>query len=253
MGWKKAETSVRFCLFFSYKNIDFFLPGSYERKDSRGCLWHGKWFLWLFLYKCIHVCTFGKPVCRWSDLWHLTVNFSNDDVVCTVCTPSPCQHSRLISRARLNTSLLKVVWDPLPLTMARTHCDIRYRTWNSWFKDMWIEKRRMRQGCWGERSLVQMASWTLLSWGSKETAGQEETRKLGNKTTERLLLNVAIIKLPEELHVSMCAGSYAVLNCKNDNNFFLFFSKGVQCSECECRLCHKGNCSLQNPVFLCDR
>lgn len=59
----------------------------------------------------------------------------------------------------------------------------------------------------------------------KETAGQEETRKLGNKTTERLLLNVAIIKFPEELHVSTCAGSYAVLNCRNDNNFFLFFPR----------------------------
>lgn len=127
-GLKKGWNFCKILSIFFLQKYWFFLPGSYERKDSRGCLWHGKWFMWLFLYKCTHVCTFGKPVCRWSDLWHPTVNFSNDDVVCTVCTLSPCQHSCLISRARLNTSLLKVVWDPLILTMARTHCDIRYRT-----------------------------------------------------------------------------------------------------------------------------
>ena len=50
--------------------------------------------------------------------------------------------------------------------------------------------------------------------------GQEETRKVGNKTAESLALNAAVIQLLEELHVCMCTHSYAVLNCRSTNHFF---------------------------------
>lgn len=151
------------------------------------------------------------------------VNFSNNVIACAVCSPAPCQHPCPSSRAGLSSSLLEVELDPLVFTTASSGCDVGHRTWNSWFKDVWIEKRRRRPDCWGEKSLVEMARWVSALWGRKEALGQEETRKFGIKIAESLVLNGAIIQLLEELRVCMCAHSYVVLNCRSTNNFFSFF------------------------------
>ena len=167
-----------------------------------------------------------------------------------MCAPTPCQHLHPISRARLNTLPLEVVWDPLVRNMARSCCNIECGTWNSWLKDMLIEKRR--PGCWGQRTLVQMASWVWVWRGNKEVAAQE-TRKLGKKTAESLAPNVIIIQLLEELRVRMCAHSYAVLNCRRTNDFYHFFPRVFSAQRVNWGCVTKDSCSLQNPFLLCGR
>ena len=51
---KKAETSVGFCTFLSSRKMrGFYLPHLGAR-TVEGVCGIGRWFLWLFLYKCTH-------------------------------------------------------------------------------------------------------------------------------------------------------------------------------------------------------
>lgn len=192
-----------------------------------------------------------QPVCRWSDLWHLAVNLSEDVVVCAVCAPTPCQHPCPISKARLNTFLLEVAWDPVVLTTARSCYNVGCRTWNSWFRDLQIEKRRRIADIWGERSLVQMAKQMSALRGRKGAWGQEETRKLGNSWKPsakccRYRTSGGVTCVHVVMRVMQFWTAEAPI-------IFPVLSKCVQCSEGELGLCHKGSCSLQNPFFLCGR
>lgn len=175
-------------VYFSLLELCASFTCPFGSKGQRESLWHGRWFLWLFLCKCTHGSALRNLFADGQTCYNWKLIFP----VMMMWVLLPLASTRVLS-AELSSEPVPswVAWD----TLAQHGRGVGPGTWDSGFKDA-SRKEKMRIRLLGGRSLVQMARWLLTLWRKKEALGQEEKQDIGDRMDESLMLNPAIIRMP---------------------------------------------------------